>query len=507
MNMNHLYRGLLLTSVVMTGLGFTYNPAGQLISGSGTGRVDDTVYVPGMRFPIEASPAYANSQVYRPGGMYGPSGGQCDASNFEYPWQDNFCETRRWDMPMCPSGTGHQGQDIRAASCEARVHPTSATENGTITRISSYVVYLQGDSGTLYRYMHMDPGTLQVSTGDHVVRGQRLGFVSNYFGDTSTTVHLHFDMQQDIAGVGEVFAPTYMSLVRAYEELLGTPAETCDALPVEGGILDDSGPCFLLHGPAASWRYVNTTGWQGQLHWTYGWDGGRSNWAEWDASFEEAGSYLVEVYVTDGYNESQNVTYTVHSTAGSTDVVVSQDGTSRWISLGEYDFASGEPYAVEVSDDTGEASADQRHISADAVRFTRTTLPVEDTGPTDTGTPDTGTADAGTQDTGPVDTGTADTGMADTGTADTGTMDTGTMDTGAPDTSPPDTGIAPDTAAPQPDATTTDVGTQADVIVARTPLEVTVDPGCACASGPRRPPFAWGLLLAFVFARRSRRRR
>ena len=43
-----------------------------------------------MRFPIEVAPAYPNSQVYRPGGLYGGGGSQCDASNYDYPWQDNL---------------------------------------------------------------------------------------------------------------------------------------------------------------------------------------------------------------------------------------------------------------------------------------------------------------------------------------------------------------------------------------------------------------------------------
>src|SRR5690606_39747974 len=97
---------------------FDYHPPGDLVSGSGQGRVDDVVYAPGMRFPIEEPPAFANSQVYNPGGYLGPGGGQCDAFNYSYPWRDNYCETRQWDMPLCPAGTGHQGQDIRPATCE-----------------------------------------------------------------------------------------------------------------------------------------------------------------------------------------------------------------------------------------------------------------------------------------------------------------------------------------------------------------------------------------------------
>ena len=38
---------------------FSYNPPGDLIPGSGSGRADSTVYVPGMRFPFESAPAFA----------------------------------------------------------------------------------------------------------------------------------------------------------------------------------------------------------------------------------------------------------------------------------------------------------------------------------------------------------------------------------------------------------------------------------------------------------------
>jgi hypothetical protein len=88
---------------------FAYDPPGQLVNGSGKGRVDMNVYAPGIRFPIASGPAFANSQVWGHGGNEG-TGGQCDKENFSYPWHDNYCETRSWDMPLCPGGQGHQGQ-------------------------------------------------------------------------------------------------------------------------------------------------------------------------------------------------------------------------------------------------------------------------------------------------------------------------------------------------------------------------------------------------------------
>ena len=214
-----------------SGLGnFSYTPAGKLTpASSGAGRVGDTfIYAPGIRFPLESAPAYINSQVYGIGGLYGAPGSLCDAKNYQYPWHDNFCEKRRWGMPLCPAGKGHQGADIRSSTCERRKYYAVATENGTITSIGRYTVYLRGNSGRTYRYLHLDSGTLQVRSGQKIRRGQRIGLVSDNMGNTKTSIHLHFDIKQTIRFNNgrsvKVFVPPYTSLVDAYKRLLrGTP--------------------------------------------------------------------------------------------------------------------------------------------------------------------------------------------------------------------------------------------------------------------------------------------
>jgi hypothetical protein len=213
---------------------FSYRPAGELAPGSGRGRSDGTVYAPGIRFPVESAPAFLNSQVWGVGGGSGPPGGQCDGANFRYPWRDNYCESRSWSMPMCPSGVGHQGQDIRAASCANRTHWAVATVNGTITNVGSYSVYLTGDDGRRYDYLHMSDVAVRV--GQRVSRGARMGRVSNAFGGTPTTVHLHFNLRMTVSGFGSVYAPPYMSLVRSYEALLGVSSCTphCEGSVIVG---------------------------------------------------------------------------------------------------------------------------------------------------------------------------------------------------------------------------------------------------------------------------------
>jgi murein DD-endopeptidase MepM/ murein hydrolase activator NlpD len=373
---------------------FTYEPAGALVPGSGMGRADDNVYVPDMRFPIEEAPAYPNSQVWGVGGSQGPSGSQCDERNFSYPWHDNFCESRDWDMPLCPAGTGHQGQDIRASTCDPDLHWAVAAEDGVITSIGSYSVYLMTDSGTLHRYLHMARSSLAVREGQRVSRGDHMGRVANEFGGTPTTVHLHYDINQNVAGVGAVFVPPYMSLVRSYEELLGMEALPCFVIPPEGTTLDDAGPCFRQYGPVDYWRLVDGDGVGGGMHWTNAWDGDRpGNWAQWRLHFAEPGSYRVEVDVVPPYNVSTRVPYRVRHTGEETDVVIDQSSSAEWIELGVFDFAEGGDQVISIFDNTGE-TGDDLHITADAVRITPlSTMP--DAGLSDGGAPDAMVEDAG----------------------------------------------------------------------------------------------------------------
>lgn len=204
-----------------------FSPPGELEPNSGVGVKDATVYYEEFRFPLEVAPAFLNSQVYRSGGKHGPAGGQCSAANYAYPWRDNFCEKRRWPMPLCPGGTGHQGQDIRPATCRASAHWAVAAEDAIVAHIGSFSVTLQTAKGTIYRYLHLNMRELAVGELATVRRGDRIGKVSNDFGGASTTIHLHFDIKDTVDVKGKlmtIYVPPYPSLVRAYERLLsGAP--------------------------------------------------------------------------------------------------------------------------------------------------------------------------------------------------------------------------------------------------------------------------------------------
>jgi murein DD-endopeptidase MepM/ murein hydrolase activator NlpD len=127
-------------------------------------------------------------------------------------------------MPLCPTAKGHQGQDIRPASCNIDVHWAVAVEDGIIAHIGTYSFTLQTSNGTLYRYLHVNLSTLTVGAHDQVSRGQQLAKISNWFGGEKTTIHLHFDIK-DTAAIGgkkykSVFMPPYASLVASYKTLL-----------------------------------------------------------------------------------------------------------------------------------------------------------------------------------------------------------------------------------------------------------------------------------------------
>ena len=151
------------------------NPPGDLEPNSGRGRHNSTVYFPNIRFPLEQGPAYLNSQVYRPGGMHGGGGGQCDNVNYSYPWRDNFCEERSWVVAFCPAGRGHQGQDIRPSSCRKDMYWAVAVEDGVIANVGTYSVTLQTANGVLYRYLHLNMDELAVEELDRVNKSARIG--------------------------------------------------------------------------------------------------------------------------------------------------------------------------------------------------------------------------------------------------------------------------------------------------------------------------------------------
>jgi hypothetical protein len=243
---------------------FTYHSPGDLLPGTGFKRnggvADYTVYSK-IRFPLADAPAFANSQSFM-------NWGNCDATgrsgagfldgvrayrcrvngqqlildesagdNYSYPWRDNFCEHRYFYVGQCPGGLGHQGQDIRPASCKQRIqganrcepyqHDVVAVRDGAVLRAPSQealqIVVNAPNERVRFRYLHMLPRQFNADgmvSGRLVHEGEVIGKVGNFFRrERATTYHLHFDMQVPTK-YGWVLVNPYMTLVAGYERLI-----------------------------------------------------------------------------------------------------------------------------------------------------------------------------------------------------------------------------------------------------------------------------------------------
>ena len=219
---------------------FSYRPSGDIIANSGFrkqgGRVDFTAYSQ-IRFPLEKTPAFVHSQEFR---ARRPSDKPLDelvGGHTSYPWQDSFCESRGFNVGQCPGGFGHQGQDIRAAPCsehdgadrcDPRRQAVVAVRDGVVIRSAKQqAATVQVNTRTehiRFRYMHMNPAALDadgILNGRHVDEAEKIGVVSNYLDHPNgTSRHLHFDVQV-FTRDGWLWVNPYVTLVSAYERLIG----------------------------------------------------------------------------------------------------------------------------------------------------------------------------------------------------------------------------------------------------------------------------------------------
>lgn len=234
---------------------FSYRPSGDIIPNSGYrkqgGRSDATAYAQ-IRFPLEKAPAFVHSQSHTKRDK--------DDGPTAYPWRDNFCESRSFEVWQCGGGFGHQGEDIRAADCPSPGdgrEPCDPKQRGVVAVRDSVVIRASKDqAATLevnsrtehirFRYMHMNPQALNadgVFNGRIVTEGEKIGVISNYLDHPAgTSMHLHFDVQV-FTRDGWVWVSPYVTLVSAYERLIhargrevgpeiaSTPQPVAHALP------------------------------------------------------------------------------------------------------------------------------------------------------------------------------------------------------------------------------------------------------------------------------------
>ena len=64
-----------------------------------------------------------------------------------------------------------------------------------------------------------------------------------------------------VATIGRpVFVPTYMALINSYRPLVGEQERRCPELPAQGGVVEETSPCFERWGNERYWRFVEGSG-------------------------------------------------------------------------------------------------------------------------------------------------------------------------------------------------------------------------------------------------------
>src|SRR4051812_48203593 len=138
---------------------FSYYPGGDIIARSSVrrhgGRADFAAYSQ-IRFPLEKAPAFVRSQSL--------AKRRSDERNGGYPWQDNFCEARSFEVGQCAAGFGHQGQDIRPGAC-----PIQGSERGDACDPKQQAIVAVRD-GVVIRSLRQQAATLQINTRNEHIR-------------------------------------------------------------------------------------------------------------------------------------------------------------------------------------------------------------------------------------------------------------------------------------------------------------------------------------------------
>jgi hypothetical protein len=232
---------------------FGYRPSGDIIPNTGyrkQGGHPDAMAYAQIRFPLEKAPAFVRSQSYAKRDKNdGPTG---------YPWRDNFCESRSFEVWQCGGGYGHQGEDIRAAECPQQSDGCPKQRGVVAVRDAMVIRGSKDQAATLevnsrtehirFRYMHMNPQTMNADgllNGRIVAEGEKIGVVSNYLDHPAgTSMHLHFDVQV-FTRDGWIWVSPYATLVSAYERLIHArgreigPEIAITAQPVAHAIPED----------------------------------------------------------------------------------------------------------------------------------------------------------------------------------------------------------------------------------------------------------------------------
>jgi peptidase M23-like protein len=157
------------------------------------------------------------------------------------------------------AGGVHQGNDLMSA----KRSPAVAAEPGTVkywttSRTGGCMLYLYGESGTIYYYIHLNNDlTLKndnrgkcvkgvaytVKNGARVQAGQQIAYVGDSGDANGLASHLHFEVHP---GGGKAVSP-YPYLQKAYKLLFAAKAGTPFALTLTGTVVSATADSLVVN--------------------------------------------------------------------------------------------------------------------------------------------------------------------------------------------------------------------------------------------------------------------
>lgn len=130
--------------------------------------------------------------------------------------------------------------------------------------------------------------------------------------------------------------------------------------------VDNDGPAAYGYSETGSWLDSSLTGWTYASPTRYAACNSAGNTASWVPSIGAAGTYQVYVWKVVTADGDSNARYdVVHSGSTTTTYLDGRSGSSGWVSLGSYSFATGTGGSVKVT------SSGTGCVRADAVKFVR----------------------------------------------------------------------------------------------------------------------------------------
>src|SRR5206468_6266523 len=143
----------------------------------------------------------------------------------------------------------HQGNDLMAAKKSAAVAAEAGTvKYWTTSRAAGCMLYLYGESGTIYYYIHLNNDltakndnrgkcvrgvAYTVKNGARVAAGQQVAYVGDSGDANGGASHLHFEVHP---GGGHAVSP-YPYLQKAYKLLFSAKAGTPFSLTLTGTVV------------------------------------------------------------------------------------------------------------------------------------------------------------------------------------------------------------------------------------------------------------------------------